>query len=97
MNTRKIDKIVLSTLNEYCQINDINIDLDMNTPLIGENRIFDSLGLVSFIVDVEMNLLDEGFRVSLTSEIAMSARISPFRTVGSFCNFIENQIEQPNE
>ena len=97
MKDAKIDKIVLSTLNEYCQLNDIKIDLDMNTALIGENRIFDSLGLVSFIVDVEMNLLDEGFQVSLTSENAMSARISPFRTVGSFCKFIENQINQTIE
>ena len=37
--------------------------------------------------------LEEGVDISLTSETAMSARISPFRTIGSLCSFIERELE----
>lgn len=97
MNSLKIEQIVIALLNEYCKNNGILVEIDKNTPLIGSNRIFDSLGLVNFIVDIETSLLDENIEVSLTSEIAMSAKISPFRTVGSLCIFIENQIGIANE
>ena len=53
----------------------------------------DSVGLVSTVVDIESALLEEGVDISLTSETAMSARISPFRTIGSLCSFIERELE----
>jgi hypothetical protein len=50
------------------------------------------MGLVNVIVDIETAFLDEDVEVSLTSETAMSGRISPFRSVGSLCNFIARQL-----
>ena len=97
MNIDKIEDMVITNLNEYCRNHQIDTKIDLNTSLIGENRIFDSLGLVSFIVDTEMNFLEIGIDLSLTSENALSLRISPFRTVGSLCRFIENQITKQNE
>jgi hypothetical protein len=50
------------------------------------------MGLVNVIVDIETAFLDEDIDVSLTSEAAMSSRISPFRSIGSLCNFIARQL-----
>jgi acyl carrier protein len=90
MTKQKIEKVVKELLCNYCKDNQIEITKD--TPLIGSSRILDSLGLVNFIVDIETAFLDENIEISLASESAMSARISPYRSVGSLCSFIAKQI-----
>ena len=50
------------------------------------------MGLVNIVVDIETAFLDEDIAISLTSETSMSGRISPFRTIGSLCNFIARQL-----
>jgi acyl carrier protein len=93
MTKLEIEKIVTNVLSDYCTNNNIqNVEITQNTPLIGSNRILDSLGLVHLIVDIETTFLEEDVELSLTSESAMSARISPFRSVGSLCNFIAKQL-----
>ena len=92
MNKEKINEIVISTLKDYCETNEINVELTKDTPLIGSARILDSMGLVNIIVDIETAFLDEDVNINLTSESAMSGRISPFRSVGSLCNFIARQL-----
>ena len=92
MNKNQINEIVISTIKNYCDINDIQVELTKDTPLIGSSRILDSMGLVNTIVDIETAFLDEDVEISLTSEAAMSSRISPFRSVGSLCNFIARQL-----
>jgi acyl carrier protein len=92
MDKVKIEKMVANAINEYCQINSIDAEIDNNTALIGSNSILDSMGLVNVIVDIESAFLDEDVEITLTSEAAMSGRISPFRSVGSLCNFIAIQL-----
>ena len=92
MNKQSIDEIVIKTIRTYCETNEINVELTKDTPLIGSNKIMDSMGLVNMIVDIETAFLDEDVEISLTSEAAMSGRISPFRSVGSLCNFIARQL-----
>lgn len=92
MSHKEIETIVLVILENYCSLNCISTELNSQTPLIGNNRILDSMGLVNIIVDIETEFLDRGIEISLTSEAAMSLKISPFRTIGSLCNFIENQL-----
>ena len=92
MNREKINEIVIKTLKDYCEANDIQVDISKDTALIGSNKIMDSMGLVNTIVDIETAFLDEDVEISLTSEAAMSGRISPFRSVGSLCNFIARQL-----
>lgn len=92
MDKARIFEIVSSTLNNYCETNGIDVEITDNTPLIGRARILDSMGLVNTIVDIETAFLDEDVEISLTSEAAMSGRISPFRSVGSLCNFIARQL-----
>lgn len=94
MDKEKIQEIVLNTIETYCASNAIALaeELTEHTPLIGSNRILDSMGLVNIIVDIETAFLDEGIEVSLTSETAMSGRISPFRSIGSLSSFIARQL-----
>jgi len=92
MKKEKIEEIVKAVLVEYCSNNDIISEIDNSTPLIGGNRILDSMGLVNVIVDIETAFMDENVEISLTSEAAMSLRISPFRTIGALCNFIAKQL-----
>jgi acyl carrier protein len=92
MNTQQIEEIVILSLSNYIQNKGIQMKIDKDTPLIGSHSIIDSLGLVHLIVDIETAFLDENIELSLTSESAMSSKVSPFRSVGSICNFIAKQL-----
>jgi len=93
MNRDIIEQTVILTISNYCSSENINIEINLETQLIGVNRILDSMGLVNIIVDIEAAFIELNLEVLLTSESAMSSRISPFRSVGSLCNFILNQLE----
>lgn len=92
MDKMKIEEIVFGTIKDYCDANGITEELTMDTHLIGRTRIMDSMGLVNTIVDIETAFLDEDVEISLTSETAMSLRLSPFRTIGSLCEYIASQL-----
>ena len=63
------------------------------TPLFGPAAKLDSLGLVSLIVNLEQNLATTfGVGVTLADEKAMSQRTSPFRTVGTLAEYVEQLI-----
>jgi acyl carrier protein len=71
-----------------------------STVLFGRMGIFDSLGLVSLIVDVEQKIEDYGISIILGDERAVSQKHSPFRTVQSLADYIcllidEQQHVQP--
>lgn len=54
-----------------------------DTVLVGTDAVLDSLGVVSLIVEVEQRLeAEHGISVTLANDKAMSARNSPFRSVG---------------
>lgn len=92
MVKKRIEEIVLGTIKDYCESHGISEELTMDTHLIGRTRIMDSMGLVNTIVDIETAFLDEDVEISLTSETAMSLRLSPFRTIGSLCYYIARQL-----
>jgi acyl carrier protein len=57
--------------------------VDENTVIVGKDAVIDSVGVVSLIVDIEQRLeTDFDVSVTLANDKAMSARSSPFRTVG---------------
>ncbi|KAA6347112.1 hypothetical protein EZS27_005405 [termite gut metagenome] len=92
MTKQEVEKIVIDLLNDYCESNNLQVEITKHTPLIGSSRILDSVGLVNLIVDIETAFLDEDVEISLASENAMSGRISPFRSVGSLCSSIAKQL-----
>ena len=68
------------------------------SPLIGVEAVLTSLGLVSFIVDVESTLGQTyGVELTLVSEQALSRRNSPFRTVHTLADYILELVGAPGE
>ncbi len=63
--------------------------------LIGKDAKLDSLGLVNLIVLVEEKIQQQfGVGITLVDERAMSQSKSPFRTLGSLAEFVEEQLNE---
>jgi acyl carrier protein len=92
MTRHEIETTVTGLLSAYCKKNGMEVEITQDTPLIGASRLLDSMGLVNLMVDIETAFLDEDIEINLASESAMSARISPYRSVGSLCSFIARQL-----
>jgi len=88
MGKSEITKMIIETIKDYLTTQDIVHEINEQTSLIGKDAIVDSMGLVTIIIDLESNFLDKGYEVSLTSEKAMSKKISPFRSVNALSNYI---------
>lgn len=82
-------------------IREVNSDLDyehlksptLETELYGGSNGLDSLSLVMLVSAIEMAISEEfESDVVLASEKAMSMRQSPYRTVGSFVDFVETEL-----
>jgi acyl carrier protein len=59
------------------------------TVLVGTDAVLDSLGVVQLIVEVEQRVEQEhDISVTLANDKAMSARNSPFRTVGVLADHV---------
>jgi hypothetical protein len=78
-------------------LRDLRADLNLpplpalgpDTVLFGAGGALDSMGLVHFLAELELRLHESfGGDWLLADERAMSRRSSPFRTVGSLCEFI---------
>jgi hypothetical protein len=58
-------------------------------PLVGDNAAVTSMGLVSFIADVEGTLAEShNVSVTLVSEQALSRKRSPFRSVETLADYV---------
>ncbi|ARZ72391.1 hypothetical protein SMD11_6815 [Streptomyces albireticuli] len=61
--------------------------------LYGDNGVFDSMQLVNFLTQVEEAVEDAyDEEISLTSEKAVSQRVSPFSRVSRLIDFIEAEL-----
>lgn len=66
------------------------IFISEDTLLFGVGAPLDSLSLVSVIVDVEMEISDlTGKNISITDDRAMSRPVSPFDSVKTLADYIE--------
>jgi acyl carrier protein len=78
-------EIVLASLNEVFLQGGTEAPASVSddTVLVGTEAVVDSLGVVQLIVEIEQRV-EQGHGVSITlaNDKAMSARNSPFRTVG---------------
>ena len=84
-------------------VKELNQELDYDwlqepsrdTTLYSGGDGIDSLSLVWLVVEVETRVNDElGASVSLANEKAMSMKRSPYRSVGAFVDFIDDQIRE---
>ncbi|MBX7155409.1 MAG: hypothetical protein K1X91_10645 [Bacteriodetes bacterium] len=92
MNKDEISALVSATVSDYLSSIGADAQVTGETRLVGSNAVVDSVGLVSVIVDVEGRLADAGIDVSLLSDKAMSMQRSPFRSVDSLAEFINEEL-----
>ena len=84
-------EIVIASLKEvFAQVgNPAPDNINDDTVFVGNDAVIDSLGVVSLIVEVEQRLEGEhGISVTLANDKAMSAKNSPFRTVGVLADHV---------
>jgi acyl carrier protein len=94
----KIRDIVFEVVREFNQESSDLIDLKLGekTRLFGGGGALSSLGLVSFVVMVEEAIEAEFDRpIVLADERAMSRRVSPFASIGTLIDYIEESLLQP--
>ncbi|MFD4030002.1 hypothetical protein ACFWVP_05575 [Streptomyces sp. NPDC058637] len=94
--TERIQKVVVAALDEINLTREEKIPTDqvLDLSLYGDAGVFESMYLVAFLSLVEENIEDEfGAEVSLTSEKAVSLRVSPFSSVRRLIGFIEEELE----
>lgn len=78
-------EIVISCLKEVLEQSGATppAPLSPDTVIVGKDAVLDSLGVVSLIVEIEQALdAKHDVQVTLANDKAMSAKNSPFRTVG---------------
>ncbi len=91
----KIYTIIMNTLEQVNQGRENPIDLARGRAieLYGRNGVFDSMGLVSFLVSIEEAIQDQlGMAVTLVSEKAVSQRVSPFSSVAALIRFVTEEF-----
>ncbi|MEO0438167.1 MAG: acyl carrier protein [Pseudomonadota bacterium] len=95
MQREEIQKLVLEGLEmcNHARPDESQIPLESGIELFGENGYLDSMGLVSLLLDIEDALLDAGHEVALSDDKAMSQKNSPFRSVDTLTDYIQNCIQ----
>lgn len=68
-------------------------DLTLESVLLGESSLLDSMKLVELCLALEDMAVDLGFEFDWTSELAMSRSHSMFRTIGSLAAEFISQME----
>lgn len=91
----KIQKLVFQAIDDHNNLNKENlIKKTYDTNLIGNDSVLDSVSLVSFLIDIEGLVQDEfGIDFVIMSEKAMSQKNSPFKSVKSLCEYLEQEIK----
>jgi acyl carrier protein len=89
----EILKSAVSELNEELQYETLE-NPGEETTLFGGDDGIDSLSLVRLVIDVEQRLKEElDIDASLADERAMSARRTPYRSIGTLADFAIEQSQ----
>jgi acyl carrier protein len=94
-DSAQIKALVGAALDDLNQMlpDENQVPNDPSAPLIGRGARIDSMGLVSLIVAIEEGLLDEyDIALTLVDDRAMSQERSPFRTLGTLTEFVEEAV-----
>ena len=91
----KIKSLVIDSLNELKDMNNVDFEVNDETILLGENAVMDSFDFVSFVSTLEEKIADEFDKsITVVSEKAFSKKYSPFKTIDRITDYI---IELINE
>ena len=97
MSLEVIQNLIIETLKEYNQeLQSKELENPtINTRLYGASSALDSLGLVYVIGDLEDKIYKNFHKsIVLADERAMSQKTSPFRSVETLANYIQNLLEE---
>lgn len=96
MTKNDIQQIIFSAIEmaNNAREDDKQIPVSAETELYGTGGQLDSMGLVSFLIDVEELFRDNGLNITLSDERAMSQSSSPFRNVESLTGYIDTLIKE---
>lgn len=95
MSKENAISIIFEAIDEVNEALDIPVEKSEKTVLFGSDSSLDSMGLVSLIVTVE-RLVDEKFSktITLASEKAFSRSSSPFRTVETLSEYVDELLSE---
>ena len=88
-------ELIVKSVQDILNLTDKKLaeGITADTPLVGAGRVVDSIGLVTLIVDVENRVAEHTNRpISLMDDRAMSQTRSPFRTVGTLAEYVQDLI-----
>jgi hypothetical protein len=95
---------LIATMVDLLEVNlrehktDGSLRASANLPLVGPEAALGSLGLVSFLADVESALAEKyDLEATLASEKAFSRSRSPFRSVETLADYILELASDPSE
>ncbi|MFC9793959.1 hypothetical protein [Streptomyces sp. NPDC057695] len=89
--------LILGVIEELNERRDEKIPTDnpLDVSFYGNSAVFDSMQLVNFLARVEEAIEDEyDVEISLTSEKAVSQRISPFSSARRLIEFAIGELEE---
>ena len=96
MNIEKnnLEELIKSQITIFCKENGIElVKLSNETRLIGHESIFDSMGLVTFLVELEEKIEElYSIEIEIADEKAMSRIKSPFININSLSEFLFEKI-----
>jgi acyl carrier protein len=89
-----LEELIKKQVVVFCEENDYEvITPDNKTQLIGSNAAFDSMGLVSFLVELEEEIEDQyDIEIEIADEKAMSRFRSPFMNIDTLSEFLLEKI-----
>lgn len=96
MDKKELQFFIENQIKKFCKENNIEVQsIDESTRLIGSDAIFDSMGLVTFLVELEEGLEDKySIEIEIADEKAMSRYRSPFLNITTLTEYL---IERVNE
>ena len=87
-----LEKLAMDTIRDAVSEKDVTITMD--TPLIGDGSVLDSMKLVAVCLALEDIAEDHNFDFDWTSEAAMSKSRSIFRTAGALIAYFCQQARK---
>jgi acyl carrier protein len=97
MNINEIKNIIYPVVSDYFTENGIEDKVTDETVLFGLDSAIDSLGFVNIIVDIENQLKEQKFDITIASDRAMSRKNSPFKSINTLAEFIKDEIAEYNK
>ena len=96
MKNENIEILIYDSLKETVDLLPGNISFEKNreTSLLSSDGILDSLGLVTFLVNLEQKISDEfDLQITIADEKSFSIKNSPFKNIGSLTDYIKSMLD----